>query len=641
MRITAAALALIALAGCRSKETPRAVIAQVPPSSSVQATPPPREKKPAASAVKTQPSGARWNALARLPEELTGAVVSAVDGKIVVIGGNPASGVPTAAVNAFDLNLRIWTPLSAAPQSLGYPAVAVLNGSIFVAGGCVRLDCSFPTAAVNTYDPKADIWTPLPPLPEALFAGQGAALNGRFYVFGGVAGPVHQSGASARVYAYDPAARTWSRLRDMTRRRSHFGGAGFDGRFVLAGGCTSAAPGHACDEITAEADAYDAGSDSWSSFPALPVPLWAHGAASDDGRIIVAGGSSVLGPVGGGRTFILERGVARWVEGPSLLRTLFYPFLFNLPRGVGIFGTHFYSNTAGDDLIESLGAPGPFVDPGEEPGRAPVAVEPSPRPRSAIARTPSPAPAFDAENPENLPAAVASRPHAHAVVIGVERYRETLPRADFAASDAKLTAEYFRRMLGVPEENLAFLSDDRATKSDFEKYFERWLPNRVEAGDEVYVYFSGHGAPDPKTGESYLVPFDADPTYIEQTGYPIKKMYEQLAKLPAKRVLLVMDSCFSGAGGRSVIAQGARPLVSVVQSEVPRGLTVISASAGDQISNSYHEKRHGLFTYFFLKGLKEKGGDFRAVYDYLKPQVSRVARRQYNSDQDPQWRKGK
>jgi uncharacterized caspase-like protein len=196
-------------------------------------------------------------------------------------------------------------------------------------------------------------------------------------------------------------------------------------------------------------------------------------------------------------------------------------------------------------------------------------------------------------------------------------------------------------VLGVPEENLALLGDERATKSDFEKYFERWLPNRVEKGDEVYVYFSGHGAPNPKTGESYLVPYDADPTYIEQTGYPIKKMLEQLGKLPAKRVLLVMDSCFSGAGGRSVIARGARPLVSVIQNDVPRGLTVISASAGDQISNSYQEKRHGLFTYYFLKGLKEKGGDFRAVFDYLKPQVSRVARREYNADQVPQWTKGK
>jgi uncharacterized caspase-like protein len=181
------------------------------------------------------------------------------------------------------------------------------------------------------------------------------------------------------------------------------------------------------------------------------------------------------------------------------------------------------------------------------------------------------------------------------------------------------------------------LTDDNATRADFEKYFERWLPNRVEKGDEVFVYFSGHGAPNPANGDAYLVPYDGDPTYIEQTGYSLKKLYRLLASLPAKRVTVAMDSCFSGAGGRSVIAKGARPLVIVSQGNVPANLTVLSASAGDQISNTYQEKGHGLFTYFLLKGWKEKGPDLKRVFEYLKPEVSRVARRQYNADQVPQW----
>lgn len=259
------------------------------------------------------------------------------------------------------------------------------------------------------------------------------------------------------------------------------------------------------------------------------------------------------------------------------------------------------------------------------------------------ATAPPPAPkARQASDIEALPASSARQDaKAYALVIGIERYRENLPAADFAAEDAKLAAEYFKRVLGVPEENLALLVDDRAAKGDFEKYFERWLPNRVEKGGKVYVYYSGHGAPNPRTGDAYMVPFDADPTYIDQTGYSIKRMYEQLAKLPVSKATVVMDSCFSGAGGRSVIARGARPLVSVAANDVPPHLTVISASASDQISNSYQEKGHGLFTYFFLKGLKSKGDDLRGVFDYLKPEVSRLARRQYNADQDPQWRDGR
>lgn len=261
----------------------------------------------------------------------------------------------------------------------------------------------------------------------------------------------------------------------------------------------------------------------------------------------------------------------------------------------------------------------------------------------AAARPPAPAPAAPAairSDIDDLPAQAAVRPHAVAVVIGVESYRESLPKADFAAADARLAAEYFKRVLGVSDENLALLVDGRATKSDFEKYFEQWLPNHADKDSEVFVFFSGHGAPDPGKGDAYLVPFDGDPTYIKQTGYSVKRLYALLGKLPAKSVTVALDSCFSGAGGRSVLAKGARPLVTVRTDAPPARVTVLAAAAGDQISNSYEEQGHGLFTYFLLKGLKEKG-DFKSAYDYLGPEVSRTARRKYNSDQTPQWRDGK
>ena len=35
-------------------------------------------------------------------------------------------------------------------------------------------------------------------------------------------------------------------------------------------------------------------------------------------------------------------------------------------------------------------------------------------------------------------------------------------------------------------------------------------------------------------------------------------------------------------------------------------MTVMSASSGDQISSTYDEKGHGLFTYFMLKGIKNE-----------------------------------
>ena len=247
---------------------------------------------------------------------------------------------------------------------------------------------------------------------------------------------------------------------------------------------------------------------------------------------------------------------------------------------------------------------------------------------------------------DTLPALrAAPRKNAHALVIGLEKYRGQLPKANFAESDATLMAKYLTHVMGYAEENVAVLLNDQASKSDLEKYLESWLPNRVEPGDTVFVYFSGHGAPNPKTGDGYLVPYDGDPTFLDKTGYSLNRLYQQLAKLPAQEVVVMLDSCFSGAGGRSVIAEGMRPFVVEMKNPLlTNGNTlVLSAGTGLQVASTYTQKNHGLLTYFFLKGLqgeadtnKDGAIALKELFDYLGPQVERVARREFNNEQTPQ-----
>lgn len=250
---------------------------------------------------------------------------------------------------------------------------------------------------------------------------------------------------------------------------------------------------------------------------------------------------------------------------------------------------------------------------------------------------------------DDLPA-LKPRPRnsAYALVIGIEEYREKLPRAEFAASDARLFARYLIHVLGYPEENVIVLLNERATKSDLEKYFHRWLPNHITSGAEVFVYYSGHGSPATDGSDAFMVPFDGDPAYIADTGFSLKRLFAALGKLPSKNNYVVLDSCFSGTGGRSVIAQGLRPLVltSLDRQMVSANTTILSASTAQQVSSTYLEKGHGLLTYFVLKGLKENyaGGppDFEALYPYVRSNVERVARTAYNNEQTPLlWLMGK
>lgn len=222
------------------------------------------------------------------------------------------------------------------------------------------------------------------------------------------------------------------------------------------------------------------------------------------------------------------------------------------------------------------------------------------------------------------------RLNAYDVVIGIAAYREKLPRADFADHDAQVMGQYLTKVMDYKEENVVVLLNEHAAKSDIEKYVERWLPNRVEKNSSVFIYYSGHGAPNPKTGQAYLVPWDGDPTFLEQTGYLVNRMYERLGSLPAEEVVVVLDSCFSGAGRRSVIAKGMRPVGLSLENPLltSEKTVVLAGSAGDQIASTYDQKGHGLLTYFFLKGLQgdadqKKDGtlDLAEVYAYLKPQV--------------------
>jgi len=220
---------------------------------------------------------------------------------------------------------------------------------------------------------------------------------------------------------------------------------------------------------------------------------------------------------------------------------------------------------------------------------------------------------------------VMTRPDDLAIIIGIEKY-QNVPPSDFSARDAKLVKEYIKA-LGYVERNIEFLADDRATFTGIKKSIETWLPNRVKNGSRVFIYYSGHGAPEPLTGDAYILPFDGDPNYLKDTGYPLKRLYEKLGKIEAAEVIVMLDSCFSGAGGRSVLAKGARPLVMMADIKaIPSNLAVITATQGTQISTSSPEKGHGVFTYYFLKALKDGRKNLAEIYENIKPLVEDEAK---------------
>ncbi len=231
-----------------------------------------------------------------------------------------------------------------------------------------------------------------------------------------------------------------------------------------------------------------------------------------------------------------------------------------------------------------------------------------------------------------------------ALVIGIGKYREKIiPSIRYAGRDAEVIAKYLENLGGIPRSNIKVLTDDTATKSDLVAYSEEWLSRRVKKNSTVYIFYAGHGAPDPRGKEAYIVPYEGHPDFPSKL-YPLKKMYESLNRLPAKNVIVMLDSCFSGVQGRSVTSKGARPISISIENPVLTGgnITVIAGATGNQMSSDYDRVEHGLFTYYLLRGMRGEADkntngvvELGELYDYVRTNVSEKASLELNRDQTP------
>jgi hypothetical protein len=243
------------------------------------------------------------------------------------------------------------------------------------------------------------------------------------------------------------------------------------------------------------------------------------------------------------------------------------------------------------------------------------------------------------------PAQVKKQPERDsvAIIIGIADYKN-LPRADFANDDARVFYDYAIRALGVKPENIKLLVDTDADDVAIYRAFKTWLPSRVRSSTDVYVYYSGHGLPTADGQGLYLLPQRADRDFIDKTAITQAEINAAIQAAKPKSVTVFLDSCYSGQArsGETLIAS-ARPVALKAEKQLfPDNFTVITASQADQISSSSPDLKHGIFSYYLMRGME---GDADANRDgkitagemqaYLAETVSRQAGMQ-NRVQQPQ-----
>ncbi len=244
-----------------------------------------------------------------------------------------------------------------------------------------------------------------------------------------------------------------------------------------------------------------------------------------------------------------------------------------------------------------------------------------------------------AEGYLGLHGAVPIYDHSYAVVIGVSNYTR-LPELPGAVRDAKDVGAALREH-GFDVE---LLLDKAATRSKIAEVLADQLPGRLKHNDRVLIYFAGHGVT-VGSGEAqmgYLMPVEGDNERRASTGISMREIQAWIATYPSKHVLFAADSCYSGLA-LATRSTGLPTTLSDYLRQVTERDVRLAFTAGRADQEAHEWEGKGLFTYFFLQGLKGDA-DFNRdgiltsseLSAYLEPNVAQTALANWRAEQNPQ-----
>ncbi len=228
-----------------------------------------------------------------------------------------------------------------------------------------------------------------------------------------------------------------------------------------------------------------------------------------------------------------------------------------------------------------------------------------------------------------LPGAAADM-RKWAFVIGAQEYLNT-DDIIYARRSAELFALTVTKVLGVPESHLVTLYDSEATGGNIKGKLRKLLDEGIAEGDTLYFYYNGHGVPNPARGAvPFMLPTDMDQDYIgDEPFFELRNLYRMFQESRAGKVLVFMDSCFTGrTDGRSVFAGKAATRLSPSRVEVPQQgkLAIISAGTETQFSSAWPQKGHRLFSYRLIEALADGESTIDGLYRKVAERVRKTSR---------------
>ncbi len=156
---------------------------------------------------------------------------------------------------------------------------------------------------------------------------------------------------------------------------------------------------------------------------------------------------------------------------------------------------------------------------------------------------------------------------------GIDLYKDKNIRSlRCCAKDAKAMGKIAVERLGVSTENCIVLTNEEVTLEKVSYIFNNVLPEFTRPGDQVFIYWSGHGdklaSGTTRENDCFLVPYDAnvnDPrTMLNEHAFGnwLKD------NLQGREIVLILDACHSGGmllgGGKSLGGAKGQSLADMI-----------------------------------------------------------------------------
>jgi tetratricopeptide (TPR) repeat protein len=197
-----------------------------------------------------------------------------------------------------------------------------------------------------------------------------------------------------------------------------------------------------------------------------------------------------------------------------------------------------------------------------------------------------------------------------AVVVGISDYQDDgIPDLRYAHKDAAAFATFLKSPAGgnLDDDHLKVLLNRDATNAQLAAALD-WLMEETKVGEQVVIYFSGHGDVETKTRTNlgFLLTWDSPPRSYMAGAFPVFYLQEVVATLSTvnkARVILVTDACRSGKLAGENIA-GAQLTGANLARQFANEIKILSCQPNEySIEGEQWGGGRGAFSYHLIDGL--------------------------------------